>query len=453
MDSDLVKTRSWLQHYDADVPFSLRYPSGPVTNLLYHAANYQTNQAATWFYGTEMTFGELYTKSTQMANSLMKLGIQKGDRVGLQLPSSPQFCVAYWAILITGGIVVNLNPAYFLNDLVFITKDIGLKGIITFDEALPAIMELDTMVEIPIKVMALINRAVMTEPNRSAVEVVCKDGWHSFEHLIDKGQMIPPRVTIESDDPAIIQFTGGIGVGEGVVLTHRNVMAASLGKTYWEKGIYNHLPPERRVELCTIPFSHIYGEIYCVNYSVTTFHTLVIVPQFDVEQVFDVARSFAEFSYWPCDSAMLRSIFSHTRFAEISDKLAHISIGEVPLPLDLAGQAEKMHISVSQGWGICESTAYGIGSPCLGRKKAGSIGIPNIDGEVKIVDTEMGRELSAGKLGEILLRGPYVIKGYWRNPEKTARQLLPDGWLRTGSLGYIDEEGYIFIVGRVNNAF
>jgi long-chain acyl-CoA synthetase len=150
---------------------------------------------------------------------------------------------------------------------------------------------------------------------------------------------------------------------------------------------------------------------------------------------------------------MLRSIFSHTRFAEISDKLAHISIGEVPLPLDLAGQAEKMHISVSQGWGICESTAYGIGSPCLGRKKAGSIGIPNIDGEVKIVDTEMGRELSAGKLGEILLRGPYVIKGYWRNPEKTARQLLPDGWLRTGSLGYIDEEGYIFIVGRVNNAF
>ncbi len=386
-----------------------------------------------------------------MANTLIELGVKKGDRVGIHLPNSPQFVIAYWALLTVGAIIVNLNPLYTKDELRFCVDNTTMTGLITFDMVLPIIKAVCQEVNIPLVIVTRITDFVAGAPLSTPAELGLEEGWHHFSELLEKSNnAIPPHIPIVPADPAIIQFTGGTtGVPKGAVLTHRNVVAGSYAVDMWGTSVIGRLPTSRKRVLCTLPYFHVYGEVVAMCASVQNGSTQVLLPRFDVEEVMNTIAAFPEYSFWPCVPTMLAAVLNHPRVEELdlAKRFALINSGAAPCPLPLIQRAKDLNIFLSEGWGMSETTSLGITQPIQGVKKALSIGIPYPDTDVKIVDLETGEPVKQGETGEILIKSPLVMKEYWNNPEETASQ-LKDGWLKTGDLAYADEDGYIFLVDR-----
>ncbi len=225
---ELLAKRPWLRYYDPTVLPSINYPRFPATDILRNTANVEGDKAATWFYGTEITFWELYMTVIRLSNKLIELGVKKGDRVGIYLPNSPQFVIAYWALLMVGAIVVNLNPMYTKDELQFCVENTGITGLFAFDMVLPNVKAVCEIVNIPLVVITRITDFVDAAPTSTKEELGLPDAWHHFSELLEQStNTVPPRIPIVPEDPAIIQFTGGTtGIPKGAVLTHRNVVAA-----------------------------------------------------------------------------------------------------------------------------------------------------------------------------------------------------------------------------------
>jgi long-chain acyl-CoA synthetase len=204
--------------------------------------------------------------------------------------------------------------------------------------------------------------------------------------------------------------------------------------------------------MCTLPFFHVYGQVCCILYGAFTGATLIVLPRFDVDEVFDTLHKFEQINYWPCVPTMLTAIVNHPRATEIDwfKKVDYIVLGAAPSPSQLIAKAEKLDCTFHPGWGMSETASLGICNP-YGRPKLNSIGVPFIDVDVRIVDPDTLQDVERGKPGEIWVKSPYVMKGYWNSPEETAKVFTKDGWLRTGDVAYMDEEGYIFIVDRTKD--
>ncbi len=448
---ELLAKRPWLRHYDPTVQPIINYPPFPATEILRNTANVEGDKAATWFFGTEITYWDLHITVIRMANTLIELGVKKGDRVGIHLPNSPQFVIAYWALLTVGAIIVNLNPLYTKDELRFCVDNTTMTGLITFDMVLPIIKAVCQEVNIPLVIVTRITDFVAGAPLSTPAELGLEEGWHHFSELLEKSNnAIPPHIPIVPADPAIIQFTGGTtGVPKGAVLTHRNVVAGSYAVDMWGTSVIGRLPTSRKRVLCTLPYFHVYGEVVAMCASVQNGSTQVLLPRFDVEEVMNTIAAFPEYSFWPCVPTMLAAVLNHPRVEELdlAKRFALINSGAAPCPLPLIQRAKDLNIFLSEGWGMSETTSLGITQPIQGVKKALSIGIPYPDTDVKIVDLETGEPVKQGETGEILIKSPLVMKEYWNNPEETASQ-LKDGWLKTGDLAYADEDGYIFLVDR-----
>ncbi len=448
---ELLAKRPWLRHYDPTVQPIINYPPFPATEILRNTANVEGDKAATWFFGTEITYWDLHITVIRMANTLIELGVKKGDRVGIHLPNSPQFVIAYWALLTVGAIIVNLNPLYTKDELRFCVDNTTMTGLITFDMVLPIIKAVCQEVNIPLVIVTRITDFVAGAPLSTPAELGLEEGWHHFSELLEKSNnAIPPHIPIVPADPAIIQFTGGTtGVPKGAVLTHRNVVAGSYAVDMWGTSVIGRLPTSRKRVLCTLPYFHVYGEVVAMCASVQNGSTQVLLPRFDVEEVMNTIAAFPEYSFWPCVPTMLAAVLNHPRVEELdlAKRFALINSGAAPCPLPLIQRAKDLNIFLSEGWGMSETTSLGITQPIQGVKKALSIGIPYPDTDVKIVDLETGEPVKQGETGEILIKSPLVMKEYWNNPEETANQ-LKDGWLKTGDLAYADEDGYIFLVDR-----
>ncbi|MGI6512909.1 MAG: AMP-binding protein [Syntrophomonadales bacterium] len=448
---ELLARRPWLRHYDPVVKPSINYPSFPATEILRNTANVEGDKAATWFYGTEITYWDLHITVIRLANKLIELGVKKGDRVGIHLPNTPQFVIAYWALLTVGAIVVNLNPMYTKDELQFCVENTGVTALFTFDTVLPVIKGVLEEYSIPLVVVTRITDFVDAAPTSTREELGLPDGWHHFSELLEQStNKIPPHIPIVPDDPAIIQFTGGTtGTPKGAVLTHRNVVAASFQCEMWGDSVIGRLPTSRKRVLCTLPFFHVYGEIVALCTSVQGASTMVILPRFDPDEVVNTIAAFPEYSFWPCVPTMLAAVLNHPRAEELelAKRFALINSGAAPCPVELIERANKLNIFFSEGWGMSETTSLGITQPIQGVKKPLSIGIPYPDTDVKLVDLNTGETVKQGEIGEIWIKSPLVMKEYWNNPEETAEQ-LKDGWLRTGDLAYMDEDHYIFIVDR-----
>jgi len=448
---ELLAKRPWLSYYDPVVLPSINYPNFPATEILRNTANVEGNKAATWFYGTEITYWDLHITVIRLANKLIELGVKKGDRVGIYLPNSPQFVIAYWALLTVGAIVVNLNPMYTKDELQFGVENTGMTGLFTFDTVLPNVKAVCEIIDIPLVVVTRITDFIDAAPTSTREDLGLPDGWHHFTELLAQStNTIPPRVPVVPADPAIIQFTGGTtGVPKGAVLTHRNVVAACYMVEMWGSSVIGRLPTSRRFVFCTLPYFHVYGEVVAMCYSVQSGSTQVILPRFEVEEVINTIASFPEFSFWPCVPTMLQAVLNHPRAEELNlaKRFALINNGAAPCPLPLIQKANDLNIFLSEGWGMSETTSLGITQPIQGVKKPLSIGIPYPDTDVKIIDLETGEPVKQGETGEIWIKSPLVMSYYWNNPEETANQ-LKDGWLKTGDLAYMDEDYYIFIVDR-----
>ncbi|MFZ5632797.1 MAG: long-chain-fatty-acid--CoA ligase [Bacillota bacterium] len=444
--------RPWQRHYDYDVPTTIRYPRIPIHELVQLPAGAYPDKPALYFYGSEITFWELRSQILRMANVLGGLGVQKGDRVGIHLPNIPQYVISYYAVLSLGAVVVNLNPMYTPDELKFMAGNTGITTLITFDMVAPVVRALCREVEIPRVIVTKATDYIKGMVRSTAADLDMEAGWLHFSDLLEGcASSKRPRVEVGPGDVAMINFTGGTtGLPKGAVLTHANLVAATMQCALWGRTTQQLYPPERRHVMAVLPYFHVYGNIVVMNYSIFTCSTQILVPRFNIDELMDVMAGFREIYFFPAVPTMISAIINHPRAAELEmdRKLKLLNSGAAPMPVELIEQVRDMGIYFSEGYGLTESTSLGISNPILGLKKAGSIGIPFPDTDVRLVDIEEGREdVPPGEPGEIIIKSPLVMQGYWNNPGETAKQLR-DGWLYTGDIAVRDEEGYIFVVDR-----
>ncbi|MBA7561126.1 Long-chain-fatty-acid--CoA ligase [subsurface metagenome] len=447
-----METRPWQRHYDYNVPTTIRYPRLQIQDILQIPANAYPDKPALNFYGTEMTFWELRQQVLRMANALGALGVQRGERVGIHLPTCPQYVVAYYAVLSLGAIVVNLNPMYTVDELKHIVQLTGLTTLVTFEMVLPNVRPLCQDMEIPRVVVTKVTDYINGMAQSTPADLELEEGWHHFSLLLEGcSNTRRPRVQVVPEDPALIVFTGGTtGVPKGAVLTHANVVASTLQCALWGQATIQLTPPERRFVLAVLPFFHVYGNIVVMNWAMFSCATQILVPRFELEEFMGILANFKEITFFPSVPTMINAIINHPKAAELdlAKKLGLMNSGAAPIPVELIEQIRDMGIFFSEGWGMTETTSLGIGNPILGLKKVGGIGIPFPDTDVRLVDVEEGVEdVPQGEPGEIIIQSPLIMQGYWKNPEETAGQLR-NGWLYTGDIAVRDEDDYFFIVDR-----
>jgi long-chain acyl-CoA synthetase len=447
-----METKPWHQHYDYNVPTSIRYPRIPAHHIFQLPVGSFPDKTATNFYGTELTFWELRTQVLRMTNALGELGVSKGERVGIHLPNCPQFIIAYLATLSLGAIVVNMNPLYTTDEIRFIMSNTQMDTLITFDMVLPfvrpALSDVGIKRVVVTKVTDYINGFGVSTPK----DLELDEGWHHFSQLIENCTKTSlPRINILPQDPAMIQFTGGTtGVPKGALLSHANIVAATFQCSLWGSPTINIIPPERRSILSILPFFHVYGNIVAMNWSFFNAATQILVPRFEIDEIMGIIANFEQITFFPAVPTMITALINHPKAVELGldKKLGLLNSGAAPMAVELIEQVQDMGIFFSEGYGLSESTSLGISNPILGMKKAGSIGIPFPDNDVRFVDVDEGtRDVKPGEPGEIIMKGPLIMQGYWNNPEETDNQ-LKDGWLYTGDIAQVDEDGYIFIVDR-----
>jgi long-chain acyl-CoA synthetase len=448
----MMESRPWQRHYDYNVPTTIRYPRIPAHELINLPAGSFPNKPATNFFGTEITFYELRAQILRMANALGAMGVKKGDRVGVHLPTSPQYIVAYYAALSVGAIVVNLNPMYTVDELKALTSNTGVSTLFTFDMVLPNVRPVCQEVDIARVIVTRITDYVDGLGQSTPQELELEEGWHHFSQLLENtpGTKLP-RVAVVPEDPALIQFTGGTtGLPKGAVLTHANVVAATLQCTLWGSATMGLTPPEQRKVLAVLPYFHVYGTIVVMSWAMFNCATQILVPRFELDELMGILGNFEQITFFPSVPTMINAVLNHPKAEELQldKKLGMLNSGAAPMPMELIDQARDMGIYFSEGWGMSETTSLGIANPILGLKKVGGIGIPFPDTDVKLVDVEEGKqEVPKGEPGEIIIKSPLIMKEYWNNPEETAGQ-IKDGWLHTGDIAIQDEDDYFAIVDR-----
>jgi len=435
----------WLESYDYYVPESIRYPKIPLYQLLEMTCVKYDESVATIFFDQQMTYGQIRDQVRRLATALKGMGVQKGDRVALMLPNSPQFIISYYGVLEAGGTVVNISPLHVERELEYEFNDSGSETLIyldLFDERIQAVKG-----KSPLKrIIASSITDYMETPADPNVEKV--EGTYYLKEVIAGAEPEVPDVDIDpTSDLAALQYTGGTtGLPKGVMLTHRNLLANAMQCALWAK---EFTEPGNDVYLDVIPFFHSYGQTVGMNNAILNAATMVLIPQFEINMMLQAIKKYQP-NFFPGVPTLYVAILSHPEALDYGvDKLRLCNSGSAPIPIEVIKQFS--HISggiFCEGYGLSEASPVTHSNPIVGMKKVGSIGIPFPDTEAKIVDVETGtKELGINEPGELIIRGPQVMKGYWEKPEETATT-LKDGWLYTGDVGTMDEDGYFYIVDR-----
>lgn len=399
-----------------------------------------------------MSFWELKQRTLRLANALGRLGVKKGDRVSIALPNCPQYVISYLAVLSLGAVVVNLNPMYTRHELKLMLELTEPDTLITYDGALPNLRCL--ALEHGLK-RVIVTRMTdfMKEFNVSTARSLdLEEGWLHFSSLIEENTNTRlPAVPFHPDDPALIQFTGGMtGIPRGAVLTHANIVASVYCSTLWGALISKMTRPGARSVMGVIPYFHIYGFMSAMNWGFLNTATQVMLHRFDIEEVMNTISRYKKITFFPAVPTMITAVVNHPATGDLNleKQIQYLHSGGAPMPLELIAKVNNMGLFFGEGYGMSESTALGIAVPVAGLKKPGSVGIPHIGLDVRLVDLDGGTEdVRPGDPGEIILKGPSIMKGYWRDPEETAAQLR-DGWFHTGDIARTDEDGYFYIVDR-----
>ena len=446
-----MTSRPWHQYYDYNVPTTLRYPKFPLQNLMHLAASQFPHKTAIDFCQTPMTFVQLRSEMLRMANALIGLGVKKGDRIGIALPNCPQYVITYFAVLSVGAIVVNLNPLYTYDELKFMIENTTLETLVTFDAVLPTMKKLAKDLGIRRLIVTRVVDYIAGQRKSDTRDLDLGDGCFHFSKLIeDCKDTRLPRISFDTaEDVAMIQFTGGTtGVPKGAMLTHANIVSEAFQALHWFNSLMVYTPFEKRTVLVAIPQFHIYGNT-CVNWALLNGATQILMPKFDIQECIDIIKRYEQITFFPAVPTMITAVVNHPQADELglAEHLRLFFTGGAPMPTELIARVKDLGINFGEGWGMSETTSFGICSPIL-LNKQGSIGLPVMDVDIRLVDIENGlTDVKPGDPGEILIKGPSVMKGYWNNPEETRNQLV-DGWLHTGDIARADEDSYLYIVDR-----
>ena len=454
----------WLKSYDPGVAHSMNYPNHTLQQLLDESVERYPDNTAITFPGafndeSMMSYKELDRASNKLANALVDMGIKKGDRVALLMPNCPQFVISYYAVLRAGGIVVATNPLYSAREMEFQFNDCGAETVIVLSLFYKTVMGIKDRTNLKNVVVTNIKEYLPEQSRKAFIAFVERQEGHyvrvpkvqniyKFQDLLRRFSSKPPAVETDPDDVAMFQYTGGTtGLSKAAVATHRNVVANVYMMRAWSMPI--GLNQGQEVVMGVMPLFHIYGMVTVLHFSVLTGSAMVLLPRFETEKVLNAINRYKP-AFFPGVPTMYVAInnFPEVKKYDLRSIKACVS-GAAPLPVEVQQEFEKLTGGkLVEGFGLSEAPVVVTANPLVGLRKIGSIGVPVPDVEARIMDAEIGdKEMPLGEVGELVISGPQVMKGYWNRPEET-EMVLHNGWLYTGDLARMDEDGFFFIVDR-----
>ncbi|UCZ52196.1 AMP-binding protein [Bacillus shivajii] len=450
--------RPWLTHYPDDIPQHIDYDEKLLQEYLQEGAKEEPEKTLLHFMGKEMSFQEVYDSSLRFANSLRDLGVKKGDRVAIMLANTPQSVISYYGALMAGAVVVQTNPLYVERELEHQMVDSGAKVIICLDLVYPRVMnvlektKLEHVIVTHIKDYLpfpknVIYPFIQKKNTGIKVEVNYNANTHSFVELVKAGEAEEIPLDINpKEDLALLQYTGGTtGVAKGVMLTHYNLVANTTQCIKW----MHKIDHGNEVILCALPFFHVYGMTVGMNFSIMDRSKMVILPRFDTKQTLKAIEK-QKVTIFPGAPTMYIGLINDPHVQKFNLSSIEVCIsGSAPLPVEVQQRFEELTGGkLSEGFGLTEASPVTHFNLMWGKRPSGSIGLPWPDTDVAILSAETSEPAGPGEIGELMIRGPQVMKGYWNRPEATSATFYEDEWLLTGDMGYMDDEGFFYIVDR-----
>ncbi|MFC1932701.1 long-chain fatty acid--CoA ligase [Chloroflexota bacterium] len=426
---DTLQDRPWFQFWPDDVPRHIDYPEAPLFEFLSSTAKKYPANIAFSCQDRKLSYGELDTLTSQLAFGLNELGIKKRDRVALFLPNSLEFIIGYYGILKAGGTVTPANSLNKRDELKHQLNDSEAVAIITSENSYPMVKE--------IKDETRLKAIILADSERT-------NGGISLSKLLAKYPPSPSEVDLKpKEDIAAIEYTGGTtGLPKGAMLTHYNLVANAMQNATW-LGWNN-----KDIIIGLLPFYHSWGACTCLNSPIYSGARVVILPRFDVQELLmTIKKEKATVLYGA--ASIFTMLVNNPIITEYDlSSLKYVKAGAMPIPPQIQERWEQVTgVRMILGYGLSEASPETHNSPPK-RVKPGTIGIPIMDTDARIVDEETGEtELPPGKAGELVIRGPQVMKEYLNRPEDS-KEALRNGWLYTGDLAVMDEEGYFSIVDR-----
>lgn len=450
--------KPWLEHYDEGVPDTLDYPEVPLFHLLQESARDFPERACSIFKGAEVSYREMDELTDRLAAALVDMGVQKGQPVGIFMPNSPQFVMAFYAILKAGGVVVATNPLYTPRELEHQLNDSGVELMLVMSNFYETIKKAQPPTRLKKLVVTNIKEYLpgllrflftLTKEKKDGHRVDLRDGDIWLQDVLERYDgASKPDIPVIAEDTALFQYSGGTtGLSKAAVATHRNLVANTLQIESW-------MPSERGqgVVLMAIPLFHVYGMVAGMSYAIAVAASMVMVP--NPRDLKDLLENIDKHSptVFPGVPTLYNAINNHPDVAagnyDLSSIQACIS-GSAPLLKETKVRFEELTGGkLVEGYGLSEAPTATHCNPIAGENRTGSIGLPFPDIECRIVSLEDGATvLGPGEVGELVIRGPNVMKGYHGMPTETANALR-DGWLFTGDIAKVDEDGYFYIVDR-----
>lgn len=467
--AELLPERPWLRFYQPGVPAELDIPNRPLAWLLDNAVKHYASQVAILYFGNRLTYAQLSTLANRFAVGLQKLGIAKGDRVAIALPNIPQYLIAYFGTLRAGAVAVPTNPLYTEREMRHQLADSGARVIVMMDDFYPTVRA--------VRASTSLEHIILTSPAdylppllRTLYPLSQRGAKHQEPRLTDKerredvmllsmSEMLQSRaktgvelfdlhVSLSSDDLAVLQYTGGTtGLSKGAMLTHHNLLSNAFQARYWTPELHEG----NEIALCVAPFFHSYGATVGMNLAILAGATILLLPRFTTKEVVQNIRKYRPTLFPGIPTmylAIMREVGTHT---EQLRSIKYCISGAAPLPAKIQEDFEAITGGkLVEGYGLSEASPVTHCNPLDEHCRNGTIGLPIPNVEAAIFDSKTGEKLPPGEVGEIMVKGPNIMRGYWNRPEETAA-IFFDGWMHTGDLGKMDEDGYFTVVERAKD--
>jgi long-chain acyl-CoA synthetase len=454
-----MEERPWLKYYDEGVPQTIDYPSVPLFYFLEEAARKYPNNPCTIFKGAEISYKEMDDLTDRLAAGLAESGIRKGDRVGIFMPNTPQFVMAFFAVLKIGGVVVATNPLYSPREIEHQVNDAGVEVMLVMSNFYNLIKQVQPNTKI--RTVIVTNLKETLPPVLAFLFTLTKEKKGGFKVQIGKGDALMqelisrhkpedrPKVEVGPDDTALFQYSGGTtGISKAAVALHRNIVANSLQIRSWMPNAYDG----KEVFLMAIPLFHVYGMVAGLCFAMRIAASMVMVP--NPRDLPDVLESIQKYkaTIFPGVPTMYNAINNHPEVKAGKFNLSTIKAcisGSAPLLRETKEKFEALTGGkLVEGFGMSEAPTASHCNPLFGENPVGSIGLPLPDMDARIIslDDEI-TVMPVGEIGELVIKGPNVMKGYHNMPTETANSLR-DGWLYSGDIARMDEKGFFYIVDR-----
>ncbi len=456
-----MNAKPWLNHYDEGVPHSLQpYPQKTLLDILNETASQRPTHPALYFKGSMISVAQLEQWSNDFANALIKMGVKKMDRVALVLPNTPQLVLTMFGTWKAGGIAVPMNPLYTERELEFAFQECSAETVVVMTryynkvKAVQARTRIRNVIATNIKeylppALRFLFTLLKEKKEGDRISLQPDDLWLADLLLKHTGSPCP-QVDIQPDDSAIMLFSGGTtGTPKAAIGTHQSLLISGMQFHAWFGNINKDWSD---IIMLNMPLFHVYGLAGVFTTGLVSHAPLVVVPNpRDLNDMLATIQKTKP-AFLPGVPTLFNALLNHPKVqaGKVSLNSLKLNIsGAAPLMAETKQRFEKVTGGrIIEGFGMTESMMAAVMTPTLGLYKPGAVGIPLPDVELRVVDADNGeKELSAGQVGEFILRAPQLMKGYWGNPTETANTIR-DGWLYTGDLGYLDEDGYMFIVDR-----